>query len=136
MAIKDLFWERVDGVLKRHSISVSQLSKITSISYDSFKSWRSKKRIPDAESLVSISNALKVSIDYLLKGTACNEDLEDPILIEVKTNSRLRNIVISCINNPDLIEAFEIMTNSSSLHSKEIENLQESSPLHPKKSTG
>ncbi len=111
MNVIEQYWARVDDMLHKFNMSVAQLSRETNIPYESFKAWRSRKRIPDPESLIKISNQLEVTIDYLLTGTSIENEI--PEFRAVLDNPSLRKMVRKCVDNPRLIIAFEIFTGES-----------------------
>lgn len=107
MNTTDLFWQRIDMVLLDYNMSIAQLSRGTKISYDSFKSWRSKHRIPDVESLIKISDFLDLSLDALLKGKNNQNKHSQPQMFA--ENPVLNQIIKICIERPRIMDSIAIL---------------------------
>lgn len=100
------YWERIDEVLKKKELSLTLLATNIGIKKDTIFTWRNRCQIPNPAAMISISNELGVSIDYLLKG---NDEEEIPEVIAVKTNSTIRALVKKCMEDPRLISALELL---------------------------
>ncbi len=108
MSVITDYWNRLDIVAKEQKISLVNLAKSTNIKYSAIKMWRAKERIPNPEALVSFSNYLGVSIDYLLKGET-DGSIETPEVIAVKTNPVIRTLVRRSLEDPHLLAALELL---------------------------
>ena len=60
------FGEKLKEARKAEKMTQEQLADILSVSRQAITKWESDKGIPDVENLKLISQALSVSIDYLL----------------------------------------------------------------------
>lgn len=63
------FWNHVKEELEYKGMSQKELAFITKISYNTFQSWMTKDRLPDAADSVKIAKVLGVSVEYLVTGT-------------------------------------------------------------------
>lgn len=63
------FWNHVKEELDYKGMSQKELASITKISYNTFQSWITKDRLPDAADSVKIAKVLGVSVEYLVTGT-------------------------------------------------------------------
>lgn len=83
------FWNNVKEELEYKGISQKELAIITKISYNTFQSWITKDRIPNAADSVKIAKVLGVSVEYLVTGSekslekTINPDL-DSIFHDIK----------------------------------------------------
>lgn len=60
--------ENINQLLEDRDWTIYRLSKESGVSLSALYSLGAKKRGPNAETLVKISNALDVTVDQLLKG--------------------------------------------------------------------
>lgn len=63
-----MFWNNVKAELEYNGMSQKELAAKTEISYNTFQSWMTKNRFPDAQSAVKIAKILDVSVEYLVTG--------------------------------------------------------------------
>lgn len=83
------FWNNVKEELEYKGISQKELANITKISYNTFQSWITKDRFPNAADSVKIEKVLGVSVEYLVTGSektlerTINPDL-DSIFHDIK----------------------------------------------------
>lgn len=73
-----LFWNRIDKIRESRGMTLNSLASKTSTTYANMRTQRSSNTIPKAHVIVELSNALDISIDYLLKG---KEDVDDIPLV-------------------------------------------------------
>ena len=100
-----LFWKNVDSVLKSEKL-ISVASK-AGINYRTLKNQRSSVRLPNLEDAFRLSNALGVSLEYLLTGQdpyqlsaeakAVNEDPELQAVVRAMARDRRLLHVISAV---------------------------------------
>lgn len=95
------FWSRVDMV--RGTQSLIDFGKQAGINYASLKSMRSRCQMPKLASVVAISEALDVTIDYLLKGVDEGEVSKE--MAFVRDNEAARLLIRRVMDNPALLEA-------------------------------
>jgi len=62
------FWVRTQELIKTLKISQQKLAQLAGINYNTFRCWKYNDRIPDAVSACDISDALGVSVEYLVRG--------------------------------------------------------------------
>lgn len=93
------FWNRIDEILRNKQMTIAHLSRSTCISYDSFKAWRSRNRIPNIEALIKISNYLEISLDYLLKGESQEQQRIETVKITFEKKDETFNLVIGFSND-------------------------------------
>lgn len=93
------FWERVDHA--RGNLSLIDFGKECDINYASLKSMRSRCQIPKISMLMSISNRLNVSIDYLLSG---KDNFISPEMAFVRDNDAAKLLIKKLMSNPSLLE--------------------------------
>lgn len=63
------FWNRVDDIRTKLNIkTLKELSSISNIKYRKINDQRTNMSIPKSEDLLALSNALNVSMEYLLVG--------------------------------------------------------------------
>ena len=67
----DPFWIRVKKLIRANKISQEKFAASIDLSYNTFKSWLSFNRIPDAYTTCAMAHALGVSVEYLVEGTDC-----------------------------------------------------------------
>lgn len=108
MNIVKAYWNRIDVLLRQKNLSLAFLARETNIKYEAIKTWRYNCTIPNPEALVSFSNYLGVSIDYLLKGET-DGSIETPEVIAVKTNPVIRTLVRRSLEDPHLLAALELL---------------------------
>jgi transcriptional regulator with XRE-family HTH domain len=64
----EFFWEMVKKEVERQHTSFEWLYRKTEIPKGTFSSWKNRNTIPRADEAFLISNALNVSVEYLLTG--------------------------------------------------------------------
>lgn len=62
------FCDRIDETVKLRNITKKQLFKDLSLSIQSFYDWKYNHILPNAETVIKLSEYLDVSCDYLLTG--------------------------------------------------------------------
>lgn len=62
------FWERLKELLKTKNITAKKMCEDLKISYNTYRNQVTKKIKPDFDEIISFSNYLQVSCDYLLTG--------------------------------------------------------------------
>ena len=92
------FWSRFDDVLRERNTQIKDLCQISGIPYKTLTGWRSKHRLPDLESLISLSESMRCSIDGLL-GTASN----------TVYGPRIEAIAARLAEDPTLLDAIEVI---------------------------
>lgn len=100
--IKD-FWERINNILKDRKESLKSFSDGCQISNQKIKNWRYQCIYPKAEDLISISEYLHVSIDWLLLGKDTNNLSPEALLVE--NNLTYRQLIRGCEEIPELLPA-------------------------------
>lgn len=70
-------YDRIELLLKKHSISAYKLSKGTGISTGLISQWKNRSQNPSAEKLQKVADYFNVTVDYLING---NEQKETPTL--------------------------------------------------------
>ena len=63
-----VFWTRIKTMVKQNKMTQEELAKSCGISINTWRGWVYKGILPGVEHCVLISDKLKVSLDYLLKG--------------------------------------------------------------------
>lgn len=102
------FWKLVDRLNPYRTMS--QLAEAAGLNYLNIKQQRTDCRIPKAEDLFKLANALHVSIETLLTGK--EEKDENPISEEaryVEENPAMKTLVRYCMNDTRLLSAFELI---------------------------
>jgi transcriptional regulator with XRE-family HTH domain len=74
-----LFWKRVDDLLKKRSIKLIDVARMTGIPISTISSAKAKKSLPLSDTGLKIASAINTSLDYLVHGT---EEKEDDIDLE------------------------------------------------------
>ncbi len=93
------FWERVDKA--RGDLSLMDFGELCGINYASLKSMRSRCQIPRVPMLISISDVLKVSVDYLLKGHESGVTAE---MAFVRDTAGASMLVRRMMEDPELLD--------------------------------
>lgn len=83
-----MFWNNVKVELEYNGMSQKELAAETKISYNTFQSWMTKNRLPDAEEAVKIAKTLNVSVEYLVMGV----DITSKNQHETEINEMLHEI--------------------------------------------
>ena len=106
------FWKLVDQINPYRSMS--GLVKAADLNYNNIKQQRSDCRIPKADDLLKISEATGKSINFLLTGK--DDDRPQIKLSEealfVEESVAMKSLVRFCMNNPNLLQAFELIMNA------------------------
>lgn len=95
------FWKRVDEL--RGQISLKELADMTGIRYSRIRDSRSLCRAPGIYDVVKISEALGVSMTYLVTGK--DSLMLTPEMIFVRDNKTARLLIRKMMDNPALLEA-------------------------------
>ena len=66
--IRDPFWTRTLELIKAHKVSRAKFAAYIGVSYDTFRNWVYRNRIPIAHDACNIADALGVSVEYLVRG--------------------------------------------------------------------
>ena len=75
--------QRTLELLEQKGMTSYQLCKKIGINQNTFSTWKTKDRIPPADRLSDIANALGVSVDYLITGENRNRYYLDPEAAEI-----------------------------------------------------
>ena len=62
------FWKNLKDELEYNMMTQKQLADSIKVSYNTFQSWITKDRLPNAEQAVKIAMALNTSVEYLVTG--------------------------------------------------------------------
>lgn len=62
------FWLNVKDELEYNMMTQKQLADSIKVSYNTFQSWITKDRLPNAEQAVKIAQVLNTSVEYLVTG--------------------------------------------------------------------
>lgn len=95
------FWKRVDEL--RGHISLKDLSEMTGIKYSRIRDSRSLCRTPGLYDVIKISDALGVSVTYLVTGKDSSALM--PEMIFVRDHAAARLLIRRIMDNPPLLEA-------------------------------
>ena len=75
----DLFWVRVDYLLKLKRKTLTVLCNDCEISYHSVNGQRTRKNLPKAEQLYAMAQYLGTSMEFLLTGIEPDFKLQEPL---------------------------------------------------------
>jgi transcriptional regulator with XRE-family HTH domain len=64
----NLFWTRVQDLLKTHGITQVEFAGLVGIPYNTFRGWIYKNRQPDVISACVMASILGVEVEYLIRG--------------------------------------------------------------------
>ena len=92
------FWRRFDSVLRERNTQLKELCQISDIPYKTLTGWRSKHRLPDIESLITLAESLRCSIDGLLNTSP--KTIYGP---------RIEAIADKLSEDPKLLDAIEVI---------------------------
>ena len=67
--MEDLFWLRIENLLKAHKINQKQFAESIGIPIGTFWSWVCCNYIPDAKTACAMAQTLGVTVEYLVRGT-------------------------------------------------------------------
>jgi hypothetical protein len=79
----EFFWKMVKNEVERQQTSFEWLYRKTQIPKGTFSSWKNRNIIPRADEALSIAEALKVSVEYLLTGADSQKKPSNPIIQEI-----------------------------------------------------
>lgn len=71
------FGERLYELRKNKNISQEELAELLDVSRQSISKWENDKAYPEMTRLLFMSEYFGVSLDYLMRGTECNEINQD-----------------------------------------------------------
>ena len=111
------FWRRIDDILYQRDENLKTLCEKTEISYNTLGTQRARCSIPKPEQLLSMAQALGVSMEYLLTGHG-----KPPICEEaqaVQNDSDLQALVRSIQRDRSLLS-----TVAAFIRSYENENIR------------
>lgn len=97
------FWKNLDSILDNQKKTLEELAVNCSISYGNITAMRSRATVPRIDFLLSISDYLSVSMDYLVKGRD-NLNLSPEALL-VENNLTYRQLIRGCEEIPELLPA-------------------------------
>lgn len=97
------FWKNLDSILDNQKKTLKELAVNCSISYGNITAMRSRATVPRIDFLLSISDYLSVSMDYLVKGRD-NLNLSPEALL-VENNLTYRQLIRGCEEIPELLPA-------------------------------
>lgn len=95
------FWKRVDEL--RGHISLKDLSEMTGIKYTRIRDSRSLCRTPGLYDVIKISEALGVSVTYLVTGK--DSSALTPEMLFVRDSEAARLLIRRIMDNPPLLGA-------------------------------
>ena len=95
------FWKRVDEL--RGHISLKDLSEMTGIKYTRIRDSRSLCRTPGLYDVIKISEALGVSVTYLVTGK--DSSALTPEMLYVRDSEAARLLIRRIMDNPPLLDA-------------------------------
>ena len=95
------FWERVKTLIVAHNINQIQFASHIGMSLNTFRGWLHYKRIPDLQTAINISDALGVSLYYLING---RED--DTISDDKKKRSAVKEAVSRIHVEMELLDGY------------------------------
>jgi hypothetical protein len=79
----EFFWKMVKKEVERQQTSFEWLYRKTQIPKGTFSSWKNRYIIPRADEALSIAEALKVSVEYLLTGAESQNKPSNPAINEI-----------------------------------------------------
>jgi len=101
----NLFWIRVQRVLKIRMLGMGQLARHLQISEETLRNWIYWQNIPDVLIACSISELLGVSVEYLVTGEEVRSEKSSlgPEILDLIQNFKLlgeddRKMIIEIIN--------------------------------------
>ncbi len=71
------FGERLYELRKSKNISQEELAELLDVSRQSISKWENDKAYPEMTRLLFMSDYFGVSLDYLMRGTECDETAQD-----------------------------------------------------------
>ena len=95
------FWERVKNLITAHKINQIQFAAHIGMSVNTFRGWLHYRRIPDLQTALNISDALGVSIYYLVYGKE-----NDRLAEEKKKRSSVKEAVARMHADMDFLDSY------------------------------
>jgi len=94
--IRDPFWTRTLELIKAHKLSRAKFAAHIGVSYDTFRNWIYRNRIPIAYDACNIAESLGVSVEYLVRGKdgMANELRMKQVEKRKKLNAALKKLII------------------------------------------
>lgn len=113
MDIVEEYWKKVDLLLAEQKHSLVWLCDTAEIDYQKVRTWRYKNTIPNPEALVSISDTLKVSIDFLLRNAFTQSsdftDRELEIISILRKDEKFNKIVSKCLQDERFLDSLSYL---------------------------
>ena len=110
MINRQVFWDRINALVEDAGITYKQLCNDCNLNYPTLKNWRYRHLIPSVEELLSITERLGVSMDYIVTGEEAEAFSEEAILVE--HDDKLKAVVRACERNPHLLEVIAVTVES------------------------
>lgn len=101
-----IFSEKLQILRRRKGFTQERLANELNVSRQAVAKWEAGISYPDITNLISISNLMHVTVDYLVRDQACStapsknnpEDIEEVIAFRLKAN---QNTYAACMNRVD-----------------------------------
>ena len=69
------FWERFEQALEDNKITASELSRTIGVASSVIYAWKMRDSIPRADVAVKVAEELNTTVEYLVTGTGCNNQI-------------------------------------------------------------
>lgn len=104
------FWKRIDAYMIDNKITLRKLAAKTGISYSTINSQRTRQNLPKVDQLVTMAQALGLSLEYMLtgKGTLPFK----PEAQAVQNDERLQALVRAALRDDTLLGALSALVKS------------------------
>lgn len=94
---KELFYERLDRLMKEKNIQQKDLAEKCGISSNGISTWKATGSYPRADVAVKIAKVLGVSVEYLVTGKIPNVEYEDALAYDVSRQPEKKRRFIKTI---------------------------------------
>lgn len=104
------FWKRIDAYMIDNKITLRELAAKTGISYSTINSQRTRQNLPKVDQLVTMAQALGLSLEYMLTGKGTL-----PLKSEaraVQNDERLQALVRAALRDDTLLGALSALVKS------------------------
>lgn len=69
------FWDRLEKSLDDNNVTASELSRTIGVASSVVYSWKMRDSIPRADIAVKVAEQLNTTVEYLVNGTGCNNQI-------------------------------------------------------------